>query len=87
LVESGEVEERWHLVPQEGKYTRLVRKFKETQENRSVRCIHDLTQDQCAVCSGYVKWLIAAESRLQRAQRDPEGVRREFWRDVRGGHE
>jgi hypothetical protein len=36
------------------------------------------------VCSGYAKWLIADESRLCRAQRDPDGGRREFWLDVRG---
>jgi hypothetical protein len=85
LVEPGEeYEERWHLLPQEGKYRALVRRFKEAEEKRSVQCIHDLTQEDCAVCSGYVKWLIADESRLRRAQRDLEGVRREFWLDVRG---
>ncbi len=50
-----------------------------------VRCIHRMASDECAVCSGYVRWLMADEGRLRRAQANPEGVRREFWRAVRGG--
>lgn len=48
-----------------------------------VQCIHRLASDECAVCSGYVRWLIADEDRLRRMQGDPEAVRREFW--VGGG--
>jgi hypothetical protein len=81
--EADEAEERWIFVPQTGRYTDLARKLRSSAGD-GVQCIHDLTEDECAVCSGYVKWLIADESRLHRAQRDPEGVRREFWRDVRG---
>lgn len=49
-----------------------------------VRCIHRMASDECAVCSGYVRWLIADEDRLRRMQANPEVVRREFWRSVRG---
>jgi hypothetical protein len=50
-----------------------------------LRCIHGVTSDECAVCSGFVRWLIADEARYQRAQRNPEAARREFWRTVGGG--
>ncbi len=52
--------------------------------NAVVRCIHRNTPDECAVCSGYVGWLIEDEARLRRAQANPEGTRREFWRSSRG---
>jgi len=45
-----------------------------------VPCIHRLASDKCAVCSGYVRWLIEDEARVLRARHDPEAVRREFWR-------
>jgi hypothetical protein len=46
----------------------------------SARCMHGLTEDRCAVCSGYVRWLIAGgDSRITRAFEDPEGMRREYW--------
>ncbi len=51
-------------------------------ESSSVRCIHGTTEERCAVCSGYVRWLIADEDRLRRAQSNPVAVRREFWREV-----
>ncbi len=53
--------------------------------NAVVRCIHNTTPDRCAVCSGYARWLGSNEARLLRAQRDPEAVRREFWREAKGG--
>ncbi len=52
--------------------------------NADIRCIHRLPSEACAVCSGYVRWLIADEERVRRAQNNPEAVRREFWRLVRG---
>jgi hypothetical protein len=52
--------------------------------NAVVRCIHGATEERCAVCSGYVRWLTADEERLSRAQNNPEAVRREFWRLVLG---
>jgi hypothetical protein len=52
--------------------------------NAVVHCIHGLKEDECAVCSGYVRWLIADENRVRRAMPDPEGVRQEFWEYVNG---
>jgi hypothetical protein len=49
-----------------------------------VPCIHEETAETCAVCSGYVRWLVEDEDRLRAAQVNPEKVRREF-RAVRGG--
>ena len=43
-------------------------------------CIHDTTPEKCCLCNGYVRWLIAEEGRLERAQANPEFARREFWR-------
>ncbi len=80
LIESEE-EEVWVATdPDRRRYTNLSRKG----TGAPVRCIHDTTSDECAVCSGYVRWLIEDEGRLRRAQADPEGVRREFWAG-RGG--
>src|SRR5215210_6694506 len=46
----------------------------------SARCLHGLTEGGCAVCSGYVRWLIAGgDARVNRAFKDPEGMRREYW--------
>ncbi len=56
-----------------------------TSDGAVVRCIHNTTPDKCAVCSGYARWLIADGARLARAQANPEAVRREFWREVKGG--
>lgn len=36
--------------------------------NAVIRCIHRLPSEACAVCSGYVRWLIADEERVRRAQ-------------------
>lgn len=52
--------------------------------NAVIRCIHNTTPDKCAVCNGYVRWLSADERRISRALRDPDSVRREFWREVKG---
>ena len=56
----------------------------EKDEKRTVICIHEMQPNDCAVCSGYVRWLIADEARLQRAKGNPESVRREFWRHMKG---
>jgi len=50
-----------------------------------VGCIHGTSVESCAVCSGYARWLANDEGRLRKAQSNPEAVRREFWRAVRGG--
>jgi hypothetical protein len=47
-----------------------------------VTCVHETTVERCAVCNGFVRWLIADDARMSRARVDPEGVRREFWRMV-----
>lgn len=75
-------EEVWIATKPEPRYTNLARE--EAPPVAAVRCIHDMTPDTCAVCSGYARWLIEDERRLRRAQADSEGVRREFWRSVRG---
>ncbi len=51
----------------------------------SLRCIHGMASDECAVCSGFVRWVVVDEDRFRRMQQDPEAARREFWRTVRGG--
>lgn len=79
--ESEDVEEVWVAVsPDPHRYTNLARR-----ERAAVQCIHRLNPDECAVCSGYVRWLIADEERFRRAQSNPEAMRREFWCLVRGG--
>jgi hypothetical protein len=49
-----------------------------------VTCIHETTVYRCAVCSGFVRWLIADDRRMRRAEVDPEVVRRDFWQAVKG---
>ena len=56
----------------------------ETNEKASVVCIHNVEPEECAVCSGYVRWLIEGEGRLRRARANPEEARRAFWRSVKG---
>jgi hypothetical protein len=56
----------------------------ETDEKASVVCIHNVEPEVCAVCSGYVRWLIEDDGRLRRASANPEEARREFWRSVKG---
>jgi hypothetical protein len=56
----------------------------ETDEKALVVCIHNLEPGECAVCSGYVRWLIEGEGQLRRATANPEEARREFWRSVKG---
>jgi len=75
-------DEIWIATSPKPRYTNLIGK---EAAGSTVLCIHGTTRDACAVCSGYVRWLIADEGRLRRAQADPEGVRREFWRAIKGG--
>ncbi len=56
----------------------------EKDEKRSVPCIHGTTQDACAVCSGYARWLIEDASRIWEAKRNPEAMRRRY-RETAGG--
>jgi hypothetical protein len=49
-------------------------------------CIHALPPDGCAVCNGYVRWLIAGgDTRLAEARRNPEVARHRYWRLINGG--
>ena len=63
--------------------TTLIEDEKDETRN-TVVCIHNVEPEACAVCSGYVRWLIEDEPRLQRARANPEQTRREFWRIVKG---
>ncbi len=54
-------------------------------EKRSVVCIHSLEPDACAVCSGYVRWLIEDESRISAARSNPEAMRRRYRTSLKGG--
>ena len=64
--------------------TLILDEMDETDENAAVVCIHNIEPEECAVCSGYVRWLIEGEGRLRRATANPEEARREFWRSVKG---
>ena len=57
----------------------------EKDEKRSVVCIHSLEPDACAVCSGYVRWLIEDESRISAARSNPEAMRRRYRASLKGG--
>lgn len=57
----------------------------EKDEKRSVVCIHSLEHDACAVCSGYVRWLIEDESRISAARSNPEAMRRRYRASLKGG--
>jgi hypothetical protein len=79
LTNLSEAEEVWVATPPDAhRYTRLARR-----ERVALLCIHNTEPDKCAVCSGYVRWLIEDEGRLRRAEASPEEVRREFWRSAR----
>ena|SRR5215217_2526288 len=55
------------------------------EKRNAVVCMHGATEEECGLCSGYVRWLIAGGSvRIDRARRDPEAARRAFWREVKG---
>lgn len=53
------------------------------QQEAVILCIHRLASDECAVCSGYARWLIEDEDRMRKVRANPEAVRREFRRSVR----
>ena len=74
-------DEVWIAAAPKPRYTDLMGK---DNPPAAVSCIHGMTRDACAVCSGYVRWLIEDEGRLRRAEARPEEVRREFWRAVGG---
>jgi hypothetical protein len=50
------------------------------------RCIHEMAPKKCAVCNGYVRWLIAGgAARIEEARNSPEASRRLYWRLIEGG--
>ncbi len=57
----------------------------EKDETRSMVCIHSLEPDVCAVCSGYVRWLIEDDSRISAARSNPEATRRRYQASLKGG--
>jgi hypothetical protein len=57
----------------------------ENHEKRGVTCIHGMTHVACAVCSGYVRWLIEDEARISAARSDPEAARRQYRKTLVGG--
>ncbi len=54
----------------------------ETDEKAPVICIHNADPAACAVCSGYVRWLIEDDARLSAAQSNPEDTRRRYRESV-----
>jgi hypothetical protein len=57
----------------------------ENGEKAPVICIHSVTQDECAVCSGYVRWLIDDDARISAARSNPEAARRRHREMLEGG--
>ena len=54
-------------------------------EKALVICIHNVDQETCAVCSGYVRWLIEDDARLSAARSNPEATRRQYRKTLEGG--
>lgn len=54
----------------------------EKDETRTITCVHGLTEEMCAVCSGFVHWLIEDENRMRLLFQDPEQARRTYWRNL-----
>jgi hypothetical protein len=55
----------------------------EKDEKALVLCIHNLAPEACALCSGYVRWLIEDEARISGARRNPEAMRRRYRETLR----
>jgi hypothetical protein len=52
----------------------------------SLRCLHGTTVTECALCSGYARWLIAGgDARIAEARSNPEAARRVFWQETAMG--
>src|SRR5215212_9209391 len=50
----------------------------EKNEMTLVICIHSQALDKCAVCSGYVWWLIEDDARISAAQASSEATRQRY---------
>ena len=57
----------------------------EIDEKALVICIHNVDQETCAVCSGYVRWLLEEDARLSAARSNPEATRRQYRKTLEGG--
>jgi len=56
----------------------------EKDEKRSATCIHNLNPVACALCSGYVRWLIEDETRISAARSNSEATRRRYCETLEG---
>jgi len=56
----------------------------EIDKKALVICIHNVDQETCAVCSGYVRWLIEDEARLSAARSNPGTTRRQYRKTLGG---
>ena len=56
----------------------------EIDKKALVICIHNVDQETCAVCSGYVRWLIEDEARLSAARSNPDTTRRQYRKTLGG---
>jgi hypothetical protein len=56
----------------------------EIDKKALVICIHNVDQETCAVCSGYVRWLIEDEARLSAARSNPSTTRRQYRKTLGG---
>jgi hypothetical protein len=59
----------------------------EKDEKLSVVCIHSMDPQACALCSGYVRWLIEDEGRISAAKSNPEATRRRYRETLEGSEE
>jgi hypothetical protein len=50
----------------------------EKDERAPVVCIHNMAPSKCALCSGYVRWLIEDDARISAAQNNPEATRQRY---------
>jgi hypothetical protein len=55
-----------------------------TDEKPLVVCIHNVESEECAVCSGYVRWLIEDDARLSAARSNPDATRERYRETIEG---
>jgi len=65
--------------------TLIVDEKDEPDEKSLVVCIHNIGPEECAVCSGYVRWLIEVDARLSAARSNPEATREQYRETNQGG--
>lgn len=75
-----------HLLEKRGEHGEESEPSERRSGEVSTRCIHGATVTECALCSGYARWLIAGgDERIAEARRNPEAARRTFWREAAAG--